>query len=369
MKIVEWIFPETSRRGGRSIYVEDVSEALSCKGYVVTKISDLSTNVDGEFSDSPFKSMFMGIFDSKEFVSDIPNLRSVRDVAQTLTELSPQIIHFHNTVHNSTFVLISAIENLVSKPKMICSIHDLESVENLHRSELKEKIIAATDYFLVPSKFILEKMNTSFPELANKTILIHLGINREKFRFINFERDLEKIVVAANLTSHKGTAVALAAMTMVRKKYPNASLDVFGDGGELGFLFDFAETLQLNDCVKFNGWIPREKLFEKFLEAGLFLSTSTVPEAFGLVVAEAQLAGVPVIASDIGAMSELVLDDLSGFLIPPGDISRLYDAIDLIFSNPEKHISMSNYARQRFSTVFDFASYIHDLEGLFKQAL
>jgi glycosyltransferase involved in cell wall biosynthesis len=87
-----------------------------------------------------------------------------------------------------------------------------------------------------------------------------------------------------------------------------------------------------------------------FARADIFCFPSLI-EAFPLTVLEAMAAGLPVVASDVGAVSEALLPE-GGTLVTPGDVEQLRDALDALVANPELRRSMGNFNRERHREHF-----------------
>jgi glycosyltransferase involved in cell wall biosynthesis len=92
---------------------------------------------------------------------------------------------------------------------------------------------------------------------------------------------------------------------------------------------------------------------------------SIEPEPFGLVAAEAMAAGVPVIASRIGALPEIVDDDRTGLLVDPGDAGSLLAAMRGLNASPFRREEMGQRARKRFERRFRVDRYIDEFTRVY----
>jgi glycosyltransferase involved in cell wall biosynthesis len=111
-------------------------------------------------------------------------------------------------------------------------------------------------------------------------------------------------------------------------------------------------------------------------EVGLVYEASDVvvvpsiePEPFGLVAAEAMAAGLPVIASRIGALPEVVDDDRTGLLVDPGDATSLVAAMGELYASPCRREKMGRKARERFERRFRVDRYIEDFTRVYDDLL
>ncbi|MGW0955704.1 stealth conserved region 3 domain-containing protein [Streptomyces sp. NPDC002545] len=149
------------------------------------------------------------------------------------------------------------------------------------------------------------------------------------------------VVIAGRLVAEKQIDHAVTAWATVAQAYPDWQLRIFGDGPLSGALRRQIEMLGLHDCVQLNGNSPH--LAEEWAKASIAALTSR-NEAFGLVLAEAHAAGVPVVSYDApNGPREVVIDGQTGILVPPGDTDALASALMLLIQNSE--------LRQRMGTA------------------
>ncbi|MBB6122485.1 glycosyltransferase family 4 protein [Sphingobium subterraneum] len=143
------------------------------------------------------------------------------------------------------------------------------------------------------------------PQLVTCPAMTHDGPN---FRFVFLGR----------LVRYKGCDLAIRAL----KSVPQAQLDIIGDGEERRALEDLARNDGVQDRVRFLGWVPGgAQLFDRLRSYRAFVFPS-LAEANGIVVQEAMMLGLPVIAVNWGGPAEL-LDDDTGVLIEPVDEARV----------------------------------------------
>ncbi|MEU6658441.1 stealth conserved region 3 domain-containing protein [Streptomyces sp. NPDC046821] len=144
------------------------------------------------------------------------------------------------------------------------------------------------------------------------------------------------VVIAGRLVGEKQIDQAVAAWALVAQCHPEWTLRIFGDGPLSGALRRQIDSLGLHDCVQLNGNSPH--LAEEWAKASIALLTSR-NEAFGLVLAEAQAAGVPVVSYDSpNGPREVIVDGHTGFLVPVGDTDSLAARLlQLIQDAPLRH--------------------------------
>jgi glycosyltransferase involved in cell wall biosynthesis len=94
-----------------------------------------------------------------------------------------------------------------------------------------------------------------------------------------------------------------------------------------------------------------------------------VSEGFGLSALEAMASGLPVVASAVGGLNELVEDGVTGFLVPPRDARELADRIDRLLRSSELRMRMGAAARARASAMFSREQMVETIEGVYRQLL
>ncbi|WP_081240305.1 stealth conserved region 3 domain-containing protein [Streptomyces viridosporus] len=139
------------------------------------------------------------------------------------------------------------------------------------------------------------------------------------------------VVIAGRLVGEKQIDHAVTAWATVARHHPDWQLRIFGDGPLSGALRRQIDMLGLHDCVQLNG--NSKHLAEEWAKASVATLTSR-NEAFGLVLAEAHAAGVPVVSYDSpNGPREVVIDGQTGILVPPGDTDALASALMLLIQD------------------------------------
>ncbi|BAY86984.1 group 1 glycosyl transferase [Calothrix parasitica NIES-267] len=155
------------------------------------------------------------------------------------------------------------------------------------------------------------------------------------------------VAFAGRLVSEKGVDVLLKAFALVKEHVAEAELIIAGQGVEAENLKLFAQELGVSKSVKWLGHIPRQELEQHFDKAWVQVVPSLWAEPFGNVTTEAMMRGTAVIASATGAQPEIVSSNETGFLVPPGDIPTLANALLKLLSNRELAEKMGQSGRKR----------------------
>jgi glycosyltransferase involved in cell wall biosynthesis len=134
-----------------------------------------------------------------------------------------------------------------------------------------------------------------------------------------------QIAFVGRLVTEKGIWVLLDALQAVGDGY---ELAVAGEGPLRGAIATRLERSALRERVHLLGYVPPSGLRDVLIRSCLLVVPSTWEEPLGLVILEALACGVPVVASAVGGIPEIVLDGVNGCLVPPGDAGRLAETLD-----------------------------------------
>jgi glycosyltransferase involved in cell wall biosynthesis len=136
------------------------------------------------------------------------------------------------------------------------------------------------------------------------------------------------VLFLGRLDASKGIYDLLDAIAAVRATVPDVRLVCAGDGDRVG-VARYAERLNIADAVKFTGWVgPSGK--RALLEHAAVFALPSYDEALPLGLLEAMSAGIPVVASKVGGIPEVVVDGASGLLVAPGDTASLQRSLSRI---------------------------------------
>ena len=151
-------------------------------------------------------------------------------------------------------------------------------------------------------------------------------LRQESRRVLNISRDALVFVTVARLTTEKDHPTLLRAFACAARHLPVARLLIVGTGPERERLQVLALHLGLQEQVAFCGEIPWPQL-NAYLSAADVFVLSTVNEGFGISLVEAATAGLPIIATGLGPITELRDSGLGVWLVKRGDVDSLSQAI------------------------------------------
>lgn len=166
----------------------------------------------------------------------------------------------------------------------------------------------------------------------------------------------------ARLVSNKDHQTLINAFKIIAERIPEARLVIAGDGPLKNELQDLAKGLGLQDKIKLLG---NRRDVPELLKTFDIFALSSLREGFPVVLLEAMAAGRPVVSSDVDGNAELIINDETGLIVPPGQPQVMAEAIEKLFKNPEKTKSMGLNGKKRVKEFFSFEIMISRYERIY----
>jgi glycosyltransferase involved in cell wall biosynthesis len=163
--------------------------------------------------------------------------------------------------------------------------------------------------------------------------------------------DAPLALAVGRLIEQKDHATLLRAFALVREQHPEARLAILGGGPLEPETRALAASLGLADAVTLPG---RTDIRDWLLRADVFVHTSRW-EGFGIVLLEAMLAALPVVATRVSAVPEIVADGVTGALVPPGDAEVVARELAALLADPDRRHRLGEAGRERARTEFSVA--------------
>lgn len=206
--------------------------------------------------------------------------------------------------------------------------------------------------------------------------VVHNAIDAEAFVCAEHDRlrrelsvgpDCSLVGIIGQIHKHKNHEDLVRAFQSLKSRGLNCKLVVIGeeDTEYKHFLLGLISELQLQDRVCFIGF--REDMPEVFNSLDLVVVAS-LAEPFGRTTIEAMAAGKPVVATNTGASPEIVVDGVTGILVPPGHPEKMADAIYHILNDDRRAKEMGEAGRQRVLLEFTKDKYIAGIEAALTEA-
>ncbi|WP_254563455.1 glycosyltransferase family 4 protein [Oscillatoria sp. HE19RPO] len=174
-------------------------------------------------------------------------------------------------------------------------------------------------------------------------------ITKHPKELVNFSKPI--IGTVSRLLHQKGVHVLLDAFAKCLEQHPQASLVIVGDGLYRHQLEEQARTLGIVENTHFLGYLQQPRLSAVVSEFDIF-AFPTFGEGFGLVLLEAMAVSKPVVASNVMAIPEIVIDGQTGLLVPPDNSDALAQGLLKLIDNPSLCQQFGFAGRQRLEQEF-----------------
>ncbi len=172
--------------------------------------------------------------------------------------------------------------------------------------------------------------------------------------------------MVGRLVPQKSHATALYALPLIRQRIPQVRLVIVGDGPLREPLKTLAAQLQVTAHVDLVGYQPQAGEWMRQFD---LLVHPSLHEGFGLVLLEAMAARLPIVATRVSAIPEIVIDGKTGLLIPPNDPPALAQAVIQLLTNPEQRAGMGAAGYARLVQEFTVAQMVERTANLYQSLL
>lgn len=370
--VIKILFPNIfsySRRGGVTIYIKLLSETLDKNKF---QLMDLSKGEDARIEKQNPSTL-------KNNVLKMIILFYFRLTFKSrIDKYKPDIIHLNPSL--KWFAILRDFSFLkMSKRKGIPTLFFIHGwSKSLFKLFKKYKIL--TNWFVKN----LNKAD-AIVVLASefKQDLVDMGLDEKKIfvlttmvktaDFIPFKKNFNppyRVLFCSNMIKEKGPYELLEAAKSIIKKYPSTRFIFMGKGKELENLKEHSRKFDIENNVKFKGFLTGNKKIEVYKKSHLFVFPS-YREGFPTVVLEAMAAGLPVITTPVGGLKDEIKDGKNGFFIEsmppkPKDIS---EKIIMLIENPKLMKMMSKNNLKEARDKYDVKVVCNNIREIYEEII
>ncbi len=213
-------------------------------------------------------------------------------------------------------------------------------------NDMRQKIQAvySRDIFVIPNGIDLEKysnMPKNSKQVNGKTILF-----------------------VGRLHPVKGVQYLIEAMAITHQEMPDVKLIIVGEGIEREKLEGLTKQLDLKGCIQFVGRVPQEKIPLFMQQADIFVLPS-LAEGFPNVLLEAMACGLPIVATRVGGIPEIIEDGRNGFLVNPKKPDEIADKLLFISRNKSITWKISKNNKEKVKK-YNWDNTVSNLEEIYR---
>jgi glycosyltransferase involved in cell wall biosynthesis len=280
--------------------------------------------------------------------------------------------HLHNHFANSA-ATVGLLASRFAGINWSLTLHGISEFDYPAGLLLREKI-AAADFVACVSRFgMAQAMRLIPPDKWRKLSIVRCGIDLADLPASSNQRNEGErplqVIAVGRLSPEKGQAGLLDAIAMLRDRGLDVALTLVGDGPEEASLHAQVDRLELGALVRFVGRQDERTTLTSIAAADVLVLSSFM-EGLPVVLMEAMALGIPVIATRVAGIPELVRDEVSGLLFDPADWAALADAIAKLAADPSLRKKLAAAGRQRIEKDFAIERAVGSLPALFaKDAL
>jgi D-inositol-3-phosphate glycosyltransferase len=389
--------PGVGNAGGMNVYIDELARTMVGRGVAVdvfTRRTDPALADLVEVDDS-YRVFHVdagppapaSIGDMVDWVQEFAEgVMSVLDVDP------PDLVHSHYWLSGSAGLVVKRKLGipLANSFHTLGRVKDLakrsdEAPESAARIAAEMEVIAESDCVVAATPLEAQELMEHYGADPARLCTSPPGIDHEVFspgdrtkarRAVGWHLDGTHAVVAGRIQPLKGVDVALEAASIIAARIPGFRLSVIGGASgpsgeaEVERLAARAGEPDLAGVVDFHDAVPHAELAEFYRAADVVMVPSR-SESFGLVAAEAQSCGVPVVAARVGGLEHVVADGRSGILVDGWDPKDHAEAVISVLSDPELSARLSAGAllwSERFSWDSTANRFLELYEGAVNRA-
>jgi glycosyltransferase involved in cell wall biosynthesis len=329
--------------GGLESHVRGLAEGLVKRGHEVRVVTSRSR------SDFPSEEQMGGVNVRRTWMPSRSPMGWVAHAVASVPAMRAQA-RWADVVHAQSFAsaVPAGIAARGARRPWVVSFHTSHFLERAKKPLWKPvlgRLVRAPDRALAASREIAQVAESLAPGVRVEALTN--GVDTD--RFVPREGPAgqsgpPRVIVPRRLVPKNGVETFVRAFPRVRDRVPGVRALIAGDGPERARLESLSRELGVASAVEFLGATPHERMPELFASAQVAVIPSLM-EATSVAALEAMACGLPVVASDVGGLPEIV-DGGVGALVPPGDPSALAEAIVALLTDPRR-AEKGSLARQR----------------------
>lgn len=364
MRILYWTELFWPHIGGVEVLSMQLITALQKRGYefiVVTSHSGVDLPDEAQSNGIP---IYRFHFPKALANRNLKELKAIiRRVATLKQNLKPDLLHINSTqpsifFHHHTSAACPA--------PTLFTIHE-SSTYALGSNTLIGRTLHSAQWVVAISEAVLLRARQIAPQIAPRSSVIYYGLEMPVLQPAPLSFDTPFILCLGRVVVQKGFDLALDAFARLVDRFPSARLVIAGGGPARPDLEQQAARLGLTSAVEFTGWVAPEDVPALINTATVVVMPSRPDEAFGLVALQAAQMARPVVATRVGGIPEIVVDQQTGLLVEEEDSAALAEGITFLLEHPEVARQMGQAARRRAKDVFSLERFVDDYDTLYQR--
>ena len=359
-------------RGGSAELTLQLAAGLIKRGYRVTLISGKTSEAAWDPQQYAQQNGFRLIFinDLIRAVQPIRDLKSLWKLYRLLSRLHPDIVHTNSSkagIIGRLAARLTGVAHIIHSPHgHIFYGYYSPLVSRIFI--LMERLVAhSTDKILNLTEFGRRDHIRAKIARPEKFVVSYCGIDLEPFRNISrLQRANHSLTVCwvGRLVPIKNVQLLLRAAAHLEKRGIHLHYQIIGDGEQRSEAEQLARSLHLSG-IAFLGY--REDIPDLLSAADIFVLTS-LNEGFGRVIVEAMACGLPIIATRVGGVPELIHNGYNGYLIQAGEAAELAEALEKLARQPSVQ-KLFGQRNNKMAGFYSIHTYISRVTNVYSELL
>ncbi len=301
--------------------------------------------------------------DGAEGLGKARYLLHARRVAKLVQSLEPDLVH---ALHLTSYGFLAALTNV---HPLIVSVWGTDVLEAPNLTPFHRWL---TRYALGRADLVtatgLHLATATLPYVAQDkpVTVVPYGVDMAQFK-PKKRRAHKKTVIGAvsRLSIEKGMSYLIEAFALLQQRHSNVSLQIAGDGPEEEALKALSRQLGVEDCIEFRGWIEHTEL-PAFLQGLDIFALPSTYEGFGVAAAEASAMALPIVATNVYGIPDVVVDGETGLLVPSKDPAALAEALSRLVEDHDMRIALGEAGREYVASQYDWQQNTHQMDLIYE---
>lgn len=230
--------------------------------------------------------------------------------------------------------------------------------------------VHGSDKVITVSTFVKQVLADETYDFDEKFVVIHNGVDTTEFKDTEVKRNGNKFLYIGQVTKSKGMGTLVELCKKAKSENIKFDIDVVG-GGE--YLETLKKEVAQEECgINVIGKVPYDDVVKNYYlnsDYFAFLLPTNRYEGFPMVNVEAMLAGLPVIAFDIGGNADAIKNNETGYLVRSQDINSFYEKMKYLMQNRQEASKMGDFAKKYALNNFNVETMLDSYEKVINEVL
>jgi glycosyltransferase involved in cell wall biosynthesis len=350
--------------GGQEIRILAESQNFIKKGYEVIIAAQPNSELYKKSNQAGVRTIAINMNKGINFVA-------IWNLVRYIKKNKIDIIHTHSSVDSRT----AGIAGKIAGIKIVRSRHISLPISKSRLTWWQYMKLA--DKVITSGRDIRNNMIRDNKMLPNKIASAPAGVDTKIFsekrdlKDIRPKYNIEKtdflVGIVSVLRSWKGHSYLIEAIKMVSNEISNIHLIIVGEGPQKENIEQLVESLEIKEKVTLTGYQPNPEIFFKAMD--VMVLPSFAGEATSQVLPQAMLMGKPVISTEAGGLSEVVIHNETGLIVPTKDSYKIYKAIKKLHNDKDLRNKLIKNGKKHALKNFTFDQMINTTENVYQEVL